>query len=53
VSYDIEQVEGLTVFFEGLNITEEYVRVHGLADEQVLNLTETGARYSIGARYTF
>jgi TonB-dependent receptor len=53
VSYDIEQVEGLTVFFEGLNITEEYTRVHGRADEQVLNLTETGARYSIGARYTF
>jgi TonB-dependent receptor len=53
VSYDIEQVEGLTVFFEGLNITEEYTRVHGLANEQVLNLTETGARYSIGARYTF
>ncbi|MBB1437478.1 TonB-dependent receptor [Shewanella sp. SG41-4] len=53
VSYDIEQVEGLTVFFEGLNITEEYTRVHGLANEQVLNLTETGARYSLGARYTF
>ena len=53
VSYDIEQVEGLTVFFEGLNITEEYTRVHGRADEQVLNLTETGARYSVGARYTF
>ncbi|MGE6567133.1 TonB-dependent receptor [Shewanella vesiculosa] len=53
VSYDIESVEGLTVFFEGLNITEEYVRVHGRAEEQVLNLTETGARYSLGARYTF
>ncbi|WP_418358532.1 TonB-dependent receptor [Shewanella basaltis] len=53
VSYDIEQVEGLTVFFEGLNITEEYTRVRGYTDDQVLNLTETGARYSIGARYTF
>ncbi|WP_434938137.1 TonB-dependent receptor [Shewanella sp. HL-SH8] len=53
VGYDIEQVEGLTVFFEGLNITNESTRVHGRATEQVLNYTQTGARYGIGARYTF
>jgi TonB-dependent receptor len=53
VSYDVPQVEGLTVYLEGLNITDEYIRVHGRAKEQVLNLTETGARYSIGARYSF
>ncbi len=53
VSYDIESLEGLTVFFEGLNITNEYTRVHGRANQQVLNLTQTGARYSLGARYSF
>ena len=53
ISYDIESLEGLTVFFEGLNITNEYTRTHGRANQQVLNLTQTGARYSLGARYTF
>jgi len=53
VSYDLPQVEGLTVYLEGLNVTDEYVRVHGRAKEQVLSLVETGARYSIGARYSF
>ncbi len=53
VSYELPQVEGLTLYLEALNITDEYIRVHGRAKEQVLSLVETGARYSIGARYTF
>lgn len=53
VSYDIAAVEGLTVFFEGLNITDEKTRVHGRSTTEVLNYTQTGARYSLGARYTF
>ncbi|MFC4653765.1 TonB-dependent receptor [Rheinheimera marina] len=53
VSYDIPQVEGLTLYLEALNITDEYTRVHGRAKEQVLSLVETGPRYSFGARYTF
>ena len=53
VSYDLPQVEGLTVFVEALNITDEHIRVHGRAKEQVLSLVESGARYSIGARYSF
>jgi TonB-dependent receptor len=53
VSYDFAQVEGLTVFLEGINITDSYTRTHGRAEEQVLNLTETGARYNLGARYSF
>ncbi|MCL1052065.1 TonB-dependent receptor [Shewanella abyssi] len=53
IGYDFEALEGLTVFVEGLNITNEYTRTHGRATQQVLNLTQTGARYSIGARYTF
>lgn len=53
VSYDLPQVEGLTLFVEALNVTDEYIRVHGRAKEQVLSLVESGARYSIGARYSF
>ncbi|NKF51691.1 TonB-dependent receptor [Shewanella sp. WXL01] len=53
VGYDIPAVEGLTVFFEGLNITDESTRQHGRSETQVLNYTQTGARYSLGARYTF
>lgn len=53
VSYDLPQVPGLTVYLEALNITDEYIRVHGRAKEQVLNLIETGSRYSLGARYSF
>lgn len=53
IGYDIEAVPGLSVFVEGLNITNESTRIHGRATEQVLNYTQTGARYSLGARYTF
>ncbi|MBR9726835.1 TonB-dependent receptor [Shewanella intestini] len=53
IGYDIAAVEGLTIFFEGLNITDENTRKHGRSDTQVLNYTQTGARYSLGARYTF
>jgi TonB-dependent receptor len=53
VSYDLPQVEGLTVFIEALNVTDEHIRVHARAEEQVLSLIESGARYSLGARYSF
>jgi TonB-dependent receptor len=53
VSYDVPQVEGLNVFFNGINITDEYTRTSGRNEREVLNLTQTGARYSLGARYSF
>lgn len=53
VSYDVPQVEGLNVFFNGINITDEYTRQHGRTSTDVLNVTQTGARWSLGARYTF
>jgi outer membrane receptor protein involved in Fe transport len=52
-SYDLPMVEGLSLYVEALNITDEYKRVHGRAKQQVLSLVETGPRYSIGARYVF
>ncbi|MGQ8364963.1 TonB-dependent receptor [Glaciecola sp. 1036] len=51
VSYDIS--ENLTVFFEGLNITEENIREHARNERQLWYLTELGARYNLGARYKF
>lgn len=53
VSYTFPQVEGLSVFLEGINITDEYRRKHGRSSSQVINVTQQGARYSLGARYTF
>ncbi|WP_448556795.1 TonB-dependent receptor [Thalassotalea montiporae] len=53
ISYDTPWVEGLSVFFEGINITDEYRRKHGRNSHQVLNVTQQGARYSLGVRYNF
>lgn len=54
VTYQFEDdLEGLSVTLDALNITDEHIRVHGRAEEQLLNLVETGARYSLGVRYTF
>ncbi|MCY7294047.1 TonB-dependent receptor [Alteromonas sp. a30] len=51
ISYDYD--EHLTFFFEGLNLTDEYTRSYGRAEEQVLNVTQTGPRYHLGMRYKF
>jgi TonB-dependent receptor len=53
VSYDIPAVKGLTVFVEGINITDEYTNEYGRDTRLTYKLTQTGARYSLGARYTF
>lgn len=53
VSYDLPMMDGLTVFLEGINITDEYIKVHGRVDPLVYQLTQQGARYNLGARYTF
>jgi hypothetical protein len=43
----------LTVFVEGINITEETQRTYSRYKEQFLSGNQYGARYSIGARYRF
>lgn len=45
--------ENLTVFFEGLNLTEETSRTYVRFKEQFLNAHQYGARYNLGMRYTF
>ncbi|RJE77134.1 TonB-dependent receptor [Pseudoalteromonas sp. MSK9-3] len=51
VNYQV--TDQLVVFFEGLNITEQTQRVYVRYPEQFLNGAQYGARYNIGARYTF
>ncbi|MBX2849625.1 MAG: TonB-dependent receptor, partial [Acidiferrobacterales bacterium] len=51
VSYDVN--DQLTVFFEGINLTEETATVYGRSAEIILDATQSGARYSLGARYAF
>jgi TonB-dependent receptor len=50
-SYEVN--DNLTVFFDGINITESDFRVFGREETQVLQAGQTGARYNLGVRYTF
>lgn len=51
VSYEI--TEALTVSLEGLNITGENSRSHGRNYAMMWDMYDLGARYQLGARYTF
>lgn len=51
VNYDL--TDNLAIYLEGLNITEEDIRVHGRTDNMLVFYGEQGARYALGARYTF
>lgn len=53
VSYDLPQVQGLNIFFNAINLTDETRRTHGRSSSEVLNYTQTGPRFSLGARYSF
>ncbi len=50
-SYDIN--ENFTIFFEGINVTNELYTTTAKYSNQYLDITETGARYSVGVRGTF
>jgi len=51
VSY--QAMDNLTVFAEGINVTDEIQRIHGRTENEVLFATQAGPRYLIGARYSF
>jgi TonB-dependent receptor len=51
VSYDIN--DQISVFAEGINITNETQRTYSRYEGALQSATELGARYNIGARYTF
>ncbi len=44
---------GMTVFVEGINITDETARVVGRTPGYVNFATQTGSRYNVGVRYTY
>lgn len=50
-SYDIN--ENLSVFFEGINVTNETYEKRAWYDNQMMSISETGPRYSIGLRADF
>lgn len=45
--------ERFTLFFEALNLTEEVQRSYVRYEEQFLSGNQYGARYNLGARYSF
>lgn len=51
INYDIN--DNLTVFFEGLNLTNETEDGYGRYEEQFLFARQYGSRYNLGARYSF
>ena len=50
-SYSI--TDGLTVFVEGINLTNETFRSHGRDPLQIYSVGQLGARYNLGFRYTY
>ena len=50
-SYDIN--DSVSVFIDGINITEEDTRRYGRFTNQLVNFEQYGARYNIGVRATF
>ncbi len=51
VSYNFN--DSLTLFVEGINITDEYTRSYARTQNAAAYVTTTGPRYMFGARYTF
>jgi iron complex outermembrane recepter protein len=50
-SYDIN--ENISIFFEGINLTEEYVHKRGRFSNQLLLVEDSGRRFAVGVRGTF
>ena len=50
-SYDV--TDNITVFVEGINVTDEYGRNYGRTNGYTKGVFVGGPRYNIGARYTF
>ncbi len=53
VNASYEVTDGLTVFAEGINITDETVKTYARNERQTYFAAETGPRYTVGLRYIF
>jgi TonB-dependent receptor len=49
-SYEVN--DNLTLFMDGLNVTDSYNRGYGRVEMQTLGVTQTGPRYTLGFRYS-
>lgn len=45
--------EELSVFVEAINITNEKEYIYSVYEDRLIEYSDTGSRYSLGARYTF
>ena len=52
-SYELMPEEGLTIYLEGINLTEEPFKAHGRFDNQFLRYADQEARYSLGLTSRF
>mgnify|MGYP003385899718 FL=1 len=50
-SYDIN--DNISIFFEGINLTEEYVHKRGRFANQLLLVEDSGRRFAFGVRGSF
>jgi len=48
-----EKNEHLSFFVEGINLTDETMRIHGRHVNMLVNAIQTGPRYMFGVRYKF
>jgi len=53
VNASYEVLDGLSVFFEGINVTGKQRRGHRRSDNNVTFVQPGDARYAVGMRYTF
>lgn len=53
VNVSYQAMDSLTIFAEGINVTDEIQRLHGRTENEVLFVTQAGPRYTVGARYSF
>jgi len=53
ISASMDVNENITVFFEGINITEEELVQTGRFANQIYNIEDNGSRYAIGVRAKF
>jgi iron complex outermembrane recepter protein len=51
LSTSYQFTDGLNVFFEVLNVTDETLSTHGRFDNQMLDVFNYGRRYALGARF--
>ncbi|OUS23480.1 TonB-dependent receptor [Thalassotalea sp. 42_200_T64] len=50
-SFDV--TENISIFFEGINLTEEYVHKRGRFSNQLLLVEDSGRRFAVGVRGSF